>query len=121
MELLQFCCDGSRRYENKKLARNGSCGDGFDHGFTLLLVEMHIGMTRLADEETIARAARAAEGFTLAQLSELYASAALQMHYENETDLERLISGMKSDYAKGRSREWMADGQPRKLGFVQDE
>ncbi len=30
---------GSHRYENKKLARNGSCGDGFDHGFTLLLVE----------------------------------------------------------------------------------
>lgn len=82
---------------------------------------MHIGMTRMADEETIARAARAAEGFSLAQLSELYASAALQMHYENETDLERLISGMKSDHAKGRSREWMTDGQSRKMGFVQGE
>ncbi|MFC5401369.1 ATP-binding protein [Cohnella soli] len=78
----------------------------------------HIGMTRVADEEAIARAARATEGFTLAQLSELYASAALQMHYENETDLEQLIAGMKSDYAKGRSREWMTDEQSRKLGFM---
>lgn len=82
---------------------------------------MHIGMSRLADEETINQAARGTEGFTLAQLSELYASAALQMHYENETDLEQLISGMKSDYAKGRSREWMTDGQARKLGFRQEE
>lgn len=79
---------------------------------------MHIGMTRLADEETIARAALDTEGFTLAQLSELYASAALQMHYENETDLDRLIAAMKSDYAKGRSREWMTDEQSRKLGFM---
>lgn len=79
---------------------------------------MHIGMARLVDDETLARTARAAEGFTLAQLSELYASAALQMHYENETDLERLIAAMKSDFAKGRSREWMTDGQPRKLGFM---
>lgn len=79
---------------------------------------MHIGMARLADEETVARAARETEGFTLAQLSELYASAALQMHYENDTDLERLIDAMKSDYAKGRSREWMTDEQSRKLGFM---
>lgn len=54
---------------------------------------------------------------TLAQLSELYASAALQMHDENKVDLEQLIGGMKSDYDKGRSREWMTDGQSRKLGF----
>jgi len=82
---------------------------------------MHIGMSRLADEETINGAARGTEGFTLAQLSELYASAALQMHYENATDLERLITGMRSDYAKGRSREWMTDGQTRRLGFMQGE
>jgi len=82
---------------------------------------VHIGMPRLADEETIARAARGTEGFTLAQLSELYASAALQMHYEQETDLDRLIAGMKSDYAKGRSHEWITDGQSRKMGFMQEE
>ncbi|WP_245590295.1 AAA family ATPase [Cohnella panacarvi] len=75
------------------------------------------GMDRLADEETIARTARATEGFTLAQLGELYVSAALQMHYENAVDLDRLIADMKSDYAKGRSGEWMTENQPRRLGF----
>ncbi len=30
---------GSRRHENEKLARNGRDGDGFNHGFALLLIE----------------------------------------------------------------------------------
>lgn len=82
---------------------------------------VHIGMPRLVDEETIARAARGTDGFTLAQLSELYASAALQWHYEHETDLDKLIAGMRSDYAKGRNREWMTDGQSRKMGFMLED
>jgi len=76
------------------------------------------GMDRLADEETIAQAARVTDGFTLAQLSELYVSAALQMHYENEVNLDRLIADMKSDYAKGRSGDWMTESQSRRLGFA---
>lgn len=82
---------------------------------------LHKGMERLVDAETVAMAARRTEGFTLAQLSELYASAALQMHYEHEVDLERLIAEMKSDYAKGRSREWMTEDRSRKLGFALPE
>ncbi|MFC4599936.1 AAA family ATPase [Cohnella hongkongensis] len=78
----------------------------------------HIGLRRLASEEELEQAARRTDGFTLAQLSELYASAALQMHYENEVDLERLIVSMKSDYAKDRSREWMTDDKSRKMGFA---
>ncbi|MBO9598280.1 MAG: ATP-binding protein [Cohnella sp.] len=78
---------------------------------------IHKGMERLADEDTIANAARATDGFSLAQLSELYVSAALQMHYENEVNLDRLIADMKSDYAKGRSGEWMTESQSRRLGF----
>lgn len=81
----------------------------------------HKGMNRLVDEESVAQAAHGTEGFTLAQLSELYVSAALQLHYDNEVNLRQLISEMKSDYAKGRSRDWMTDGQPRRLGFTQSE
>ncbi|NBD24247.1 AAA family ATPase [Paenibacillus glycinis] len=76
------------------------------------------GLNRLVDEESVSRAARATEGFTLAQLSELYASAALQMHYEHAVNLERLVGEMKTDYSKGRSREWMTDNEARKLGFL---
>ncbi|RUS45741.1 ATP-binding protein [Cohnella sp. AR92] len=76
------------------------------------------GLNRFLDDEIVAQAAKRTEGFTLAQLSELYASAALQMHYENKVDLERLLAEMKSDYSKGKSREWMTDGQARKVGFT---
>ncbi|SFI79653.1 ATPase family associated with various cellular activities (AAA) [Paenibacillus sp. UNC496MF] len=76
------------------------------------------GLNRLVDEDAVGRAAAATEGFTLAQLSELYASAALQMHYERAVHLERVIRDMRTDYDKGRSREWMSDAASRKLGFM---
>lgn len=76
------------------------------------------GFNRLADEAAVAEAASATAGFSLAQLSELYASAALQMHYEGGVDLGRLIAEMKSDYSKGKSNSWMADDASRKLGFM---
>ncbi|WP_127587667.1 AAA family ATPase [Paenibacillus koleovorans] len=78
----------------------------------------HIGMERLANEDELDRAARGTDGFTLAQLSELYASAALQMHYEHTVDLDRLIHVMKQDHAKGGSREWITDSSARKMGFL---
>lgn len=78
----------------------------------------HIGMPRLVTGVALEQAASGTDGFTLAQLSELYASAALQMHYENRVDLDRLIAGMKSDYAKDRSREWMTEDRSRKMGFA---
>ncbi|WP_127531330.1 AAA family ATPase [Paenibacillus kobensis] len=76
------------------------------------------GMGRLVDETYIAQAARQTEGFSLAQLSELYVSAALQQHYEHAVDLQRLIDEMKSDYSKSRSGDWMADPSVRRVGFA---
>jgi len=51
----------------------------------------------------------------------LYVSAALQLHYDNDVNHRQLIAGMKSDYARRHSRDWMTGGQPRKLGFTQSE
>lgn len=79
---------------------------------------MRRGLGRLVGEETVARTARDTEGFSLAQLGELYVSAALEKHYEGEADMDRLIAGMQSDYAKDRKREWLTDGRSRKLGFT---
>ncbi|GFN31485.1 AAA family ATPase [Paenibacillus xylaniclasticus] len=76
------------------------------------------GMGRLVDESVIAQAARQTEGFSLAQLSELYVSAALQQHYDHTVDLQGLIGEMKSDYSKSRSGDWMADPSIRRVGFA---
>ncbi|MDG0794815.1 ATP-binding protein [Cohnella ginsengisoli] len=75
------------------------------------------GAGRLADEAGIAEIARLTEGFTFAQLAELYVSAALELHQTGATDWQRLIAGMKTDLSKGRSREWMTEGAGRKVGF----
>ncbi|GBG09271.1 ATPase [Paenibacillus agaridevorans] len=76
------------------------------------------GLGRFAAEDQIADIARRTEGFTFAQLGELYVSAALQRQYEGEADLERLVEEMKSDYAKSRSGDWMAAEKSRSMGFL---
>ncbi|MDQ6422920.1 AAA family ATPase [Paenibacillus sp. LHD-117] len=76
------------------------------------------GMGRIVGEDQLAEVARRTEGFTFAQLGELFVSAALQRHYEGEADLGRLIGEMKSDYAKGRSGDWMAADKGRAMGFL---
>jgi len=67
------------------------------------------GMEKLVDGDTMHEAARRTDGFTFAQLSELYVSAALQMHYEGEVRLMDIIDEMKSDYSKSKSGDWMKD------------
>lgn len=79
------------------------------------------GLGRFADADAVARTAKLTEGFTVAQLGELYVSAALQMHYEQEVALERLVEGLKSDFSRGRSRDWLSDAGARRLGFVAGE
>ncbi|MFD0589660.1 AAA family ATPase [Paenibacillus sp. GCM10027627] len=76
------------------------------------------GMERLADRETIALIAKRTEGFTCAQLSELYVSAALQKHYEGDVDLEELAASMKSDFSKSKTGEWMKEDRSRGVGFL---
>lgn len=75
------------------------------------------GMHSLVGTEAVEEAARLTDGFTLAQLSELYVSAALQMHYDGAVDLDKMIGEMKSDYAKSRNQEWMSDERTR-MGFM---
>ncbi|REK74485.1 ATP-binding protein [Paenibacillus paeoniae] len=74
------------------------------------------GMAQLVDQETLAEAARRTDGFTFAQLGELYVSAALQKHYENEVRLMDMINEMNSDYSKSRSGDWMKDRNT--MGFM---
>lgn len=75
------------------------------------------GAGRLTEEAALPGIARLTEGFTFAQLAELYVSAALELHQTGATDWEQLIAGMKTDLSKGRSREWMTESAGRRVGF----
>ncbi len=76
------------------------------------------GLGRFADNVQLADIAKRTEGFTFAQLGELYVSAALQRHYEGEAELERMVDEMKADFGKSRSGEWMAADKSRSMGFM---
>ncbi|GIP35369.1 AAA family ATPase [Paenibacillus sp. J2TS4] len=74
------------------------------------------GMQKLLGEEGLQEAARLAEGFSFAQLNELYVSAALEWYYEKKVDIGELIGNMKSELHKGRTQGWLRDAEA-KVGF----
>ena len=76
------------------------------------------GMERVTGRSEVAELAGRTEGFTFAQLGELYVSAALQLHYEGRADLARLVDEMKSDFTKSRSGDWMSETKPKSMGFL---
>jgi len=76
------------------------------------------GLARLIGDEALPEAARLTESFSLAQLNELYVSAALQWHYEREVHLEALVRSMRADLNKGRTGGWMKEPADGKVGFI---
>ncbi|MFB0844126.1 AAA family ATPase [Paenibacillus oleatilyticus] len=80
----------------------------------LLLKRLH----ELLDDEAVAVAARATEGFTFAQLGELYVSAALRKHYEHTVDVEQLVREMNTELGKGRTQLWHSDQKSSRVGFT---
>ncbi|WP_420818379.1 AAA family ATPase [Paenibacillus ginsengarvi] len=76
------------------------------------------GLAALLGEEALPLAAKLTDSFTLAQLNELYVSAALQWHYEREVRIEALIRGMKADLTKGRTNTWIKEPSDGRVGFI---
>jgi SpoVK/Ycf46/Vps4 family AAA+-type ATPase len=56
------------------------------------------------------------EGFSFAQLNELYTSLALQYHYEQQANADRIIALLQADNKKGKRKDWNLDPDMR-LGF----
>ncbi len=71
---------------------------------------------RFLRKEDILYLARQTESFSVAQLNELYTSAALQWHYEQSVDLYTLIQNLKAANEKARTREWETD-EYSSMGF----
>lgn len=55
------------------------------------------------------------EGFSFAQLNELFTSVAIEFHYDNQVNLSRLLSLLKRDLRKGETGEWLKDN--KQIGF----
>jgi SpoVK/Ycf46/Vps4 family AAA+-type ATPase len=76
------------------------------------------GLTRLVSAEIVSHAAHRTDGFSFAQLNELYVSAALQHHYEQQVDIDRLVVDLKTDLNKGDRGNWMKKTGDGQMGFV---
>lgn len=98
----------------------------FDRAYEIKLPDLELrqiyleqkGIGKLLSEELIRVTAKQTEGFTFAQLNELYVSAALQWHYEQSVDIEKLVKSMKSDLHKGQTMSWMKEDSDVRVGFL---
>lgn len=98
----------------------------FDRAYEIKLPDLELrqiyleqkGIGKLLSEELIRLTANQTEGFTFAQLNELYVSAALQWHYEQSVNIEKLVKSMKSDLHKGQTMSWMKEDTDVRVGFL---
>lgn len=98
----------------------------FDRAYEIKLPDLELrqiyleqkGLGKLLNEELIRLTAKQTDGFTFAQLNELYVSAALQWHYEQSIDIEKLVKSMKSDLHKGQTMSWMKEDADVRVGFL---
>ncbi|WP_157257007.1 AAA family ATPase [Paenibacillus sp. Soil750] len=98
----------------------------FDRAYEIKLPDLELrqtyleqkGIGKLLSEASILLTAKQTEGFTFAQLNELYVSAALQWHYEQSVDIEKLVKSMKSDLHKGQTMTWLKEDTDVRVGFL---
>ncbi|TYP68336.1 AAA family ATPase [Paenibacillus methanolicus] len=76
------------------------------------------GFGMLAGEEELKELVGMTEGFTFAQLNELYVSAAMVWYEEKAVNLPLLAKRLKGDLHKGRTQEWFQDPGTQRVGFM---
>ncbi|MFB9327575.1 AAA family ATPase [Paenibacillus aurantiacus] len=76
------------------------------------------GFGKLAGEEELKELIGMTEGFTFAQLNELYVSAAMVWYEEKAVNLPLLAKRLKGDLHKGRTQEWFQEPGTQRVGFM---
>lgn len=70
----------------------------------------------IISESQISHLAQLTDGFSFAQLNELYNAIALQWHYEQSVDIEKICTELYSDNKKGLKLNWDSHSDS-KMGF----
>ncbi len=73
-------------------------------------------MERFMSKADVLYIAEQTEKFSIAQLNELYASAALQWHYDQAVDIDGIIQNLEAANEKTRTQEW-GETDYSKVGF----
>ncbi|WP_078411881.1 ATP-binding protein [Priestia abyssalis] len=67
--------------------------------------------------ENIERVVNSTEGFSFAQLNELYTSVALQWHYEHKVDIDQLCSELQAANKRQMKQTWDTERDSHYVGF----
>lgn len=79
------------------------------------------GLQELLGEDGMRDAVRQTDGFTFAQLNELYVSAVLEWHGEGHVNVAAIARSMKAEHDKGRTQVWLKDEEEPRVGFLAAE
>lgn len=75
-------------------------------------------MRQFISEEDLTRLAILTDGFSYAQLNELYTSVALQWHYEKEVQIDQICAELQADNKKKKKQTWDSETDEAPVGFV---
>lgn len=75
------------------------------------------GFDMFAGAEGTQEAARHTQSFSLAQLGEVYVSAALEWHQQGQVDIAKLIQSMRGELDKSHKHQWLEQPGQSRVGF----
>jgi AAA+ superfamily predicted ATPase len=96
----------------------------FDRAYEIKLptMELRMGylkkknMLQFISEDELMKINQLTDGFSYAQLNELYTSVALQWHYEKAVDVEKICADLQADNKKKKNFKWDTDVE--QVGFI---
>ncbi|WP_134702699.1 ATP-binding protein [Ammoniphilus sp. YIM 78166] len=75
------------------------------------------GFERFMSTSEVEHMARELAGCSMAQLNELYISAALHYHYDQQVDVNKLLAELQNDLRKSQKQQWESGADASRLGF----
>ncbi|WP_245844184.1 ATP-binding protein [Oceanobacillus rekensis] len=75
------------------------------------------GMTKFLSEEMLTQLTKQTKGLSIAQLNELYMSVALQWHYENQVDVDKIVKDLQENHRRTMKQEWDTEEYAGRMGF----
>src|SRR5699024_3126646 len=74
-------------------------------------------ITQFVADETLDSIAKQTKGLSIAQLNELYMSMALEWHYEQIVDVDKIIKELKENHRRAMKQEWEMEDYEDGIGF----
>lgn len=75
------------------------------------------GLSNFLDEASLHQLVEKTNGLSIAQLNEIYMSIALEWHYEQQVNIDKIVADLQANQRKTIRQEWEDDEYSTKVGF----